>query len=470
MAVAVSLPALPAGAALILNPSVETVAADGKGPASWEKGFWGDIKATFEWRKEGFDGDRSLRSVVTAGSEGDAKWSSAFAKLNGEKRLRVENRYRSDVATRILVNFTGPNDKTAYIEVAKSPASATWAIGGGLVDVPSWAQQLRVMHLLEKPGYLDTDAWTAKAAEPGELDMPPAGTKPKISISFDDGWISGYNLLISQMLERDLRGTHFIVSDYIDKEGFQGDYMTTARVITLMQAEHEIGSHSINHDDHSKLSPSALEASLSQSKVKLANLGTDVVGFAAPYGAYDDAALAGFKKHYQYARTVKAGVNVKPYKMHELWGVVVHDAMEMTEFADWVVKAAKVDGWVIFIYHRAAKVPPADSFVRPESFAAQMDYLIKAKADVRPIGEVLDLWKSKPVIIEEKDVVTGKYLHPPDAVGSAGNYEQPTRPVDACNVRRVGTRPSTGATGWLVLLALAMLAIRRRATALNPTP
>ena len=429
----------PAFALEVPNADVEVASqVDPAVPTGWTTNAWGDFAdgATFAWKDGGYNSTMCLRVQTTApakaSGQGDAKWRSAPINVKGVGAVKVGDHYRSDRASRLLVGFYGPNDKTAYVELAAAASSTTWTAASGTATVPSWADTMRIMHVIEAPGWLETDAYTIAVPDPKDVPVPPAGSIAKVSVTFDDGWISAYNLLIPAMDERGLKATHFIVSDFLDRPGFGADYIGSEQLLDLANRGHEIASHSRMHIDQTTLHGAALNDDLAGSKANLQALHHQIVGFAPPFGQYNAEVSAAAAKHYTYLRTVKAGLNEKPYKTEELWGVVVHDKMQLDEFAKWVIDAAKTGHWVIFIYHRAAKEPPADSYVRPSAFEQQMDYLLRAKADVRPLGEVLGAWKWQKIIIEKPDIVTGKQLPLPAAAGKRTGYEEPTAISNGC--------------------------------------
>ncbi len=456
------------------NAGVETAdPKDPTRPAGWSTSVWGDyVKISgFTWIKPGYEGQRALRVELKPADKagacdcGDGKWWSDPLSVVGEDLLQIGDRYRSDRASKLMVLFERPASaekaaRKAWMKVAEVAAAKGWTAAEGTVQVPSWAQTMRVLHLIDGPGWLETDAYTVAVGEAAELPLPDKGKVPLVSITFDDGWVSAYHLLIPLMDERGLKGSHFIVSDFLDKPGYQADYIGSKQLIDLANRGHEIGSHSRLHDDQAKLDTATLRDDLTGSKVRLESFGANIVGFAPPYGSYNDGVLDESEKRYSYLRTVEAGLNAAPYKTRKLNAVVVHDTMPLPEFASWVIKAATEGKWLILLYHRAADDPPADSYVRPKAFAQQMDYLLAAKADVKPMGEVLGVWTHAPIVIEEPDIKTGKHLPVPDSPGKATGYREPPKPDSGCAAMRAAK------VSWhipvLVIAAFFAFRLRRR--------
>jgi peptidoglycan/xylan/chitin deacetylase (PgdA/CDA1 family) len=465
-----------AQAALIANPSAEQPGADKSQPAFWSPDHWGGTKATFTWQDGGYHGNKSLRVVLSSTKSGDAKWWSDNAKLTGQERLLITNHYRSDVPSVLLIRYSNSDAKTEFVKLAKLPAAASWTEASSESDVPSWASGLRVMQAISTPGWLEVDAWAATEVLGEPPIYPAADAKPKVSVTFDDGWLSAYELLFPLMKARGVRGSHFISTDTIDIAGARNgaggpqrqmgsEHIKSQQIVELLAAKHEVGGHGIDHKDHRVMPLAQLVANLKISKSKLTALGADVAGYATPFGKYTEPVLTQLKQHYAYHRTRTAGINTKPYKAHELLAVVVDDEMTLLDFSKWVVKAAEKDAWLILIYQRAALSPTSESFVKPKLFAAQLDYLLKVGADIRPVGEVLDVWQAKPVVNTAPDIVTGQQLAAPDAVTKDPNYKDPTREVDGCGA----TARSRAAPASVLLLTLGFACLwwRRRPTSLT---
>jgi peptidoglycan/xylan/chitin deacetylase (PgdA/CDA1 family) len=85
----------------------------------------------------------------------------------------------------------------------------------------------------------------------------------------------------------------------------QRNTMNWEEIISLHQAGHEIGSHTMNHEDLSKLSEQALEFEVGQSRQCLLDRGIDVTSFSYPFNGGDDneTVMNTVAKYYERART-----------------------------------------------------------------------------------------------------------------------------------------------------------------------
>lgn len=121
-----------------------------------------------------------------------------------------------------------------------------------------------------------------------------------IAITFDDGYRDNFTNAFPIMQEYNFPGTAFMVSSYIDGEGF----LTTDQLKQLEAAGWTIGGHTVNHTDLSLVSVEDVKEELKNSRNHLESLlGHPLKYIAYPYGAYnstvmnltqDDGYLAGF--------------------------------------------------------------------------------------------------------------------------------------------------------------------------------
>jgi hypothetical protein len=81
--------------------------------------------------------------------------------------------------------------------------------------------------------------------------------------------------------------------------------MTWEEIKSLQQEGHDIASHTMNHDDLSKLTPQEVEYEVAQSKQCLLEQGISPKSFAYPFngGSDDSSVLNTVASHYELART-----------------------------------------------------------------------------------------------------------------------------------------------------------------------
>jgi len=128
----------------------------------------------------------------------------------------------------------------------------------------------------------------------------------QVALSFDDGHVSDYDIVLPLLQAHDATATFFITSNFVGREG----YLSWTQVKRLHEAGMEIGSHSLSHPYSTTISQEELMIEMQQSKFQIEQkIGAEVRSFAYPYGDYSQrthqtAIAAGYK----YICTSKPGL------------------------------------------------------------------------------------------------------------------------------------------------------------------
>ena len=131
----------------------------------------------------------------------------------------------------------------------------------------------------------------------------PNNTNQKVVIlTFDDGYKSQYSNAKPILDKYGFKATFSIVCNYV---GNGDNRMTWEEIKSLQQEGHGIASHTMNHDDLSKLPPQTVEYEVAQSKQCLLDQGINPKSFAYPFngGSDDPNVLNIVASHYDLART-----------------------------------------------------------------------------------------------------------------------------------------------------------------------
>ncbi|MDQ4013168.1 MAG: polysaccharide deacetylase family protein [Thermoproteota archaeon] len=123
-----------------------------------------------------------------------------------------------------------------------------------------------------------------------------------VILTFDDGYKSQYSNAKPILDKYGFKATFYIVCNYVGS----GDNRMTWEEIKLLQQEgHDIASHTMNHDDLSKLTPQEVEYEVAQSKQCLLEQGINPKSFAYPFngGSDDSSVINTVASHYELART-----------------------------------------------------------------------------------------------------------------------------------------------------------------------
>ena len=133
-----------------------------------------------------------------------------------------------------------------------------------------------------------------------ELSSP--NQQKVVILTFDDGYESQYSNAKPILDKYGFKATFYIVCNYV---GSGDDRMTWEEIKSLQQEGHDIASHTMNHDDLSKLTPQEVEYEVAQSKQCLLEQGINPKSFAYPFNGGSDAPsiISSVASHYDLART-----------------------------------------------------------------------------------------------------------------------------------------------------------------------
>ncbi len=111
--------------------------------------------------------------------------------------------------------------------------------------------------------------------------------KPVI-LTFDDGYADAYTNAFPLLAEREMTGTFFIVSSFMDQPG----YLTWAQAAEMLGANMSIESHSVTHPDLTSLSQDTLAFEIEESAVAIERtLGVRPQTFCYPLGRWSRRAI-----------------------------------------------------------------------------------------------------------------------------------------------------------------------------------
>jgi peptidoglycan/xylan/chitin deacetylase (PgdA/CDA1 family) len=161
--VLVIMPLLPAlvvnavGANLVSNSSVETAGPTTTSPKDWTANSWGNNSASFQYMNEGRTGSKSVRSTISAYSNGDAKWFFSPVAVNPGQSYTYSTYYKSSVSTEIIIQIRDINGSITYSWLKSAPRATAWTQVTATAVMPASAASASVFHVINKVGYLQTD-------------------------------------------------------------------------------------------------------------------------------------------------------------------------------------------------------------------------------------------------------------------------------------------------------------------------
>ena len=185
----------------------------------------------------------------------------------------------------------------------------------GVADVDEDPNQLCV----SPARFAEQMAWLARRGLRGVgiaelVDAMRAGRqRGLVGLTFDDGYTNVLETALPVLRQHGFGATAYIISDRLGgtnewDEGPVWQLMTGGQVRELAAAGIEIGSHAATHMRLAGASPAQLTAEISESRISLgALLGTEIRGFAFPYGSMDAASRQAVRDAgYEYACAVEA--------------------------------------------------------------------------------------------------------------------------------------------------------------------
>lgn len=125
-----------------------------------------------------------------------------------------------------------------------------------------------------------------------------------VILTFDDGWKDQYTIAKPILDNYGFRATFFTVCNYVGKD-IAGKRMDWQDIEALHNAGYDIESHTMNHENLSKVSQSQLEFEVGQSKQCLLDHGINSTIFAYPQneGSHNKTVVDTVSKYYELART-----------------------------------------------------------------------------------------------------------------------------------------------------------------------
>ncbi len=185
----------------------------------------------------------------------------------------------------------------------------------GIADVPQDPNQLCVSpsRFAEQLAWMDRRGLRGVGVGALLEAMRTGRQRGLVGITFDDGYANVLEAALPELRRRGFGATAFIIADRLGRTnewdaGPAWPLLDAAGVRELAAAGIEIGSHGATHTRLAGLGPGLLAAEVAASKASLsALLGTEVRGFAYPYGSMDAAARHSVRAAgYAYACAVQA--------------------------------------------------------------------------------------------------------------------------------------------------------------------
>jgi len=174
----------------------------------------------------------------------------------------------------------GPGDITVpillYHHIDTSPTDSRY-----YVNPEKFEEEIKLLH---DWGYSTITTVQLIQAITLGTKLPP---RPML-ITFDDGHLDNYTTAFPIMQKYGFTGVLYLVYNYLDTD----QYMNTVQVLEMVHAGWEVGSHSINHYDLTKLTEDKQHREIVESRQLFEQkLGIPILTFAYPFGYKNPAVL-----------------------------------------------------------------------------------------------------------------------------------------------------------------------------------
>lgn len=167
------------------------------------------------------------------------------------------------------------------------------------------------------------------------LKGTPLPDKP-IVLTFDDGYSDIFNNAYPILKAHGYTGTFFVIVDTLDENRW--GYLNWAQVAEMAESGMEIGSHTMDHLDLSRMSRSRQTEEITASKDAIeSHIGATVTSFSYPAGKYNAISLAVLESTgYTGAVTETQGALQSSSRVYELRRIRIRGSYTVADFAHWL--------------------------------------------------------------------------------------------------------------------------------------
>ena len=373
---------------LLPNPAFEQVGSNGL-PLSWGKGGWGTNSRTFTYPSVGVSGSKAVTVNISSYTSGDAKWYfNPVPVTQGD--YTYSDDYTSNIPSLITVQYQNSNGTLTYKDIQTLPAASNFTHASVNFSVPANVQAVSVFHLIEGVGSLTVDNVSLSSISQQNLGIFSTGA---VTLRFDDGWLSQYQVALPKMKSAGLKGTFFIISQQIADNGYSG-FMSKAQIKGLYAAGNEIGAHTQTHPYLSQLNSTDQQTEIQGSRNDLLamNVGP-ITSFAYPFGDYNNTTLGLVKSDgfSDAAATIDGDATLISDK-YQLERQSMESNVTLSQAKQWIDNAMANKEWLILSFHQI-DTSGVQYSISPTIFNQVVDYL---KLKNVPVVTIQDGIKSLP--------------------------------------------------------------------------
>ncbi|HEX7483645.1 MAG TPA: polysaccharide deacetylase family protein [Candidatus Saccharimonadales bacterium] len=365
---------------LVSNPQLSS--NDGVVPADWSSFSYGNNQATFAYVTN--DGASYLRSQSSSFKDGEAKWQYTPVAVSPHQMYQFTSIYRSDVPIDVIAEYTLSGGERRFETIRQLLPVKNWTAFKQEFEIPQNADSVVVTLVLRNNGYLDTRG-------NGLYNLTQSGPlvwdRPRLSMTFDDGWLSAFNNGASLLNRYGYEGTFYLNPSVIDTANF----MTSAQVQALVDDGHEVASHGYKHLNFTTLDRSEIDHQLGYAAQYFSQVhGQSSTNFAAPFGGVDAQLAFYAHRYYTSLRGTDAGVNTKQnFDLYNIRVLYMGHSVTPARLADEIADAKASNGWLVLVYHRIEPTSGVETIVTPTQLQQQLDSIKRSGIVVEPVSTAL---------------------------------------------------------------------------------
>jgi peptidoglycan/xylan/chitin deacetylase (PgdA/CDA1 family) len=330
------------GTNIFPNSALGSIDPETKLPKGWVTSLVGANNGKFSLTA-GPRGTVATRVEITQYKDGDAKWAPDPIKVKPGEYYRFESQYRTSAYAYAMVDFAYADGNHNYVILQPmEPSGSDWRTYRTSLVVPANVATMSISQVVDQAGTLDTAGFKLVKQQ------LPQFNRGLVSLNFDDGWRSIYENGMPLFDKYDIKTTQFIVSGVLDDKA----YMTPKMIDEFEAKGHEVGSHTMKHEDLATTNSDNTLLTLAGSHSTLNYFyNWRAHNFAPPYGHYNDAVKSYVQKCYASMRGTESGFNTAEYDRYDLKVMNIEVNTKPEEVATAVRFARDHKLWLILVYH-----------------------------------------------------------------------------------------------------------------------
>ncbi len=217
---------------------------------------------------------------------------------------------------------------------------------------------------------------------------------PVISFTFDD-FPESAALKGAEVLEKfDVQGTYYISLGMIGRESPVGEICDIDTIKNLIEAKHEIGSHTYDHINAYEYPIDTYEKSIltNEQIYKDSFLASDgFQSFSYPLGYVSTEAKKIAEKYFRCSRTTYHGINIGKVDLNMLKAYPVYSNGNHISLLKAIIDSnIKKNGWLIFYTHDVVENPSSFGCT-PEYLEEVVKYSLNSGAKVVTVEQACDI-------------------------------------------------------------------------------